>query len=116
MPLHIYPAHVFRATDEPNRSRQPRISLVKYKFNLFLLGDVLGVEVVIYTIKLRELRRNKRRIIKTRKLLISLPFFSFLFLFVFSNASGVNVLSLNGSGEHVYIKKDSHLTEISDHE
>ena len=116
MPLHIYPAHVFRATDEPNRSRQSRISLVKYKFNFFYLATSSTSRSSFYTIKLRELRRNKRRIIKTRKLPASLPFFSFLFLFVFSNASGVNVLSLNSSCEHVYIKKDSHLTEISDHE
>ena len=34
--MHIYPEHVFRATGVPNRSRQPRISLVKYKFIFYL--------------------------------------------------------------------------------
>ena len=35
-PLHIYLEHVFIAIGEPKRSRQLRISLIKYKFIFFL--------------------------------------------------------------------------------
>ena len=39
--------HVFRGIGKPNRCRQSRISLVKYRFFFFLLGVILGGVVLL---------------------------------------------------------------------